>query len=290
MVWTGRIELPTSGSRSRRSTELSHVQMVWLPGAAPGASRAQTGCSPDELEPGCLLRAEGGTRTRTPFVGTRLSTWRVYRSTTSALTVGRADQSLLGVPTPATAGTSGGYAPAQEARQQPVPGNNVSGVVRKARFALARPEGHRLLGPACLRSITSAYGRLCGQSLPGVSTPGPGGTKAGSPPGREAQCRRGDLHPHALDGAPGFGPGVSAFHHVGRCSAGGSAPVVVVPRTGIEPVISSLRGRRVGHSTNGALLAGAGHPQLDWSWSGPAGVEPVGLEPTASSLQERCSS
>ncbi len=99
------------------STKLSHVQMVWLPGAAPGTSRAQTGCSPDELEPGSLLRAEGGTRTRTPFVGTRLSTWRVYRSTTSALTVGRADQSLLGVPTPATAGTSGGYAPAQEAHE-----------------------------------------------------------------------------------------------------------------------------------------------------------------------------
>lgn len=36
-----------------------------------------------------------------------------------------------------------------------------------------------------------------GQSLPGVSTPGPGGTKAGGPPGREALCRRGDLHPHA---------------------------------------------------------------------------------------------
>ena len=31
-----------------------------------------------------------------------------------------------------------------------------------------------------------------GQSLPGVSTPGPGGTKAGGPPGREALCRRGD--------------------------------------------------------------------------------------------------
>ena len=92
MVWTGRVELPTSGTRSRRSTKLSHVQK-------------------------CCLRAEGGTRTRTPFVGTRLSTWRVYRSTTSALTVGRADQSLLGVPTPATAGTSGGYAPAQEARE-----------------------------------------------------------------------------------------------------------------------------------------------------------------------------
>jgi len=27
------------------------------------------------------------------------------------------DESLLGVPTPATAGTSGGYAPAQEARE-----------------------------------------------------------------------------------------------------------------------------------------------------------------------------
>ena len=44
-------------------------------------------------------------------------------------------------------------------------------------------------------------------------------------------------------------------------------------RTGFEPVISSLRGRRVGQLH-----------QRGWI------VELVGLEPTASSLQVRCSS
>lgn len=90
--------------------------------------------------------------------------------------------------------------------------------------------------------------------------------------------------------APGFGPGVSAFHHVGRSTAGMAAPVVVVPRTGIEPVISSVRGRRVGHSTNGAWGRAGAHPCLSGMRPGPAGVELVGLEPTAASLQVRCSS
>ena len=227
--------------------------MVWLPGAAPGASRAQTGCSPDELEPGCLLRAEGGTRTRTPFVGTRLSTWRVYRSTTSALTVGRADQSLLRVPTPATAGTSGGYAPAQEARETVIeqPGAEGETCTRTPRRAPASEAGMSAFHHFRLRPSR-------GQSLPGVSTPGPGGTKAGGPPGQEALCRRGDLHPHALRHRV-LGPAcLRSTTSAGAppVGAGGSPPAVLVPRTGIEPVISSLRGRRVGHSTNGARGSG----------------------------------
>ena len=90
MVWTGRFELPASGSRSRRSSKLSHVQMV-------ACGKRESDPHPLDgyraLNPACL-----------PFHHFRLR--------------GRqGDQSLLGVPTPATAGTSGGYAPAQEARE-----------------------------------------------------------------------------------------------------------------------------------------------------------------------------
>ena len=218
-----------------------------------------------------MLRAEGGTRTRTPFVGTRLSTWRVYRSTTSALTVGWADQSLLGVPTPATAGTSGGYAPAQEARE-PVteqPGAEGETCTRTPRRAPASEAGMSAFHHFRLRPSRRP------RASPGCRPPDPAVQRPGARRGGRHRCRRGELHPHALDGAPGFGPGVSAFHHVGRPTAGGSTLVVVVPRTGIEPVISSLRGRRVGHSTNGALQAGAGLPvpqggpaRPGWSLSG----------------------
>ena len=104
-----------------------------------------------------------------------------------------------------------------------------------------------------------------GQSLPGVSTPGPGGTKAGGPPGREALCRRGDLHPHASRHRV-LGPACLRSTNVGGRAAGRGRvvpPAVLVPRTGFEPVISSVRGRRVGHSTNGAgswSLSGSNRP------------------------------
>jgi hypothetical protein len=246
---------PNLPGQSRTCCQLHHSPMVWLPGAAPGASRARTGCSPDELEP-VSLRAEGGTRTRTPFVGTRLSTWRVYRSTTFALTVGQADQSLLGVPTPATAGTSGGYAPAQEAREivTEQPGAEGETCTRTPRRAPASEAGMSAFHHFRLRPSP-------GQSLPGVSTPGPGGTRAGGPPGREALCRRGDLPPHTLRHRV-LGPAcLRSTTSAGAppVGAGWSPPTVLVPRTGFEPVISSLRGRRVGRLHQRGLGSGRRH-------------------------------
>ena len=71
-----------------------------------------------------------------------------------------------------------------------------SNLVRKARLALARPGGHQLLRLACLRSITSACGRGAARASPGCRPPDRR-YKGRGPTGREALCRRGDLHPHA---------------------------------------------------------------------------------------------
>ena len=100
-----------------------------------------------------------------------------------------------------------------------------------------------------------------GQSLPGVPTPGPGGTKAGGPPGREALCRRGDLHPHASRHRV-LGPAClrsTTSASAPPVGAGWSPPAVLVPRTGFEPVISSLRGRRVGQLHQRGLGSGRHH-------------------------------
>src|SRR5882672_11439622 len=114
-------------------------------------------------------------------------------------------QSLLGVPTPATAGTSGGYAPAQEARENCYR----TALVRKARLALARPGGHQLLRLACLRSITSACGRRVGREPPRGVDPRTRRYKGRGPAGAGGVVPTGGLAPPRL-AAPGFGSGVLA--------------------------------------------------------------------------------
>ena len=153
----------------------------------------------------------GGLAPPRPVRGTGVWARRVYRSTISAFGAATATRASSGCRPPPPPVRTAGTRRRRRHANNPCWANVVAGVVRKARFALARPGRHRLLGPACLRSITSAYGRTL---------------------------------------------------------------AAVVPRTGIEPVISSLRGRRVGHSTNGAGQAGAGSrcpggpARPGWSLSG----------------------
>ena len=195
MVWTGRFELPASGSRSRRSTKLSHVQMS----------------------------AESGSRTRTPLRGTGLSTRRVYRSTISAYGVARATRASPGCRPPPPPVRAAGTR-RRRRRVNPLPSN----LVRKARLALARPGGHQLLRLACLRSITSACGRRVGREPPRGVDPRTRRYKGRGPAGAGGVVPTGGLAPPRL-AAPGFGSGVSAFHHVGERAAGRGR---VVPASG----------------------------------------------------------
>ena len=224
MVWTGRFELPISGSRSRRSPKLSYVQMS----------------------------AESGSRTRTPLRGTGLSTRRVYRSTISADWAAGATRASSGCrPPPPPVRTAGTRR--RRRRANPYWATMFLGWCGRRDLHSHAPEGTGFWDRhVCIPSLPPAADAAA-RASPGCRPPDPAVQRPGARRGGRHSADGGTCTPTPFDGAPGFGPGVSAFHHVGRSTVGGSAPVVVVPRTGIEPVISSLRGRRVGHSTNGAL-------------------------------------
>ena len=256
--WRGRIRTPNLPGQSRTCCRLHHSPMVWLPGAAPGASRARTGCSPDELEPeGCCVAACG------------------RRDSDPHTLCGHQALDLACLPFHHFRVDGRRATRASSGCRPPPPPVRAAGTRRRRRRVKLSPNHLGAEGETCTRTPRRApaseagmsafhHFRLRpsrGQSLPGVSTPGPGGTKAGGPPGREALCRRGDLHPHASRHRV-LGPAcLRSTTSAGAppVGAGWSPPAVLVPRTGFEPVISSLRGRRVGQLHQRGLGSGRHH-------------------------------
>jgi hypothetical protein len=126
MVWTGRLELPTSWIRTRHADQ---------------AALRPDECGRRESDPHTHDGYQALDLTCLPF-----HHFRVFAG------AARASSGCRPPPPPVrTAGTR------RRRRHETVAGATVVTLVRKARVALARPGGHQLLGLACLHSTTSAW-------------------------------------------------------------------------------------------------------------------------------------